>query len=117
MRIGYGRILRASNATTSKQMNKSWMNDDFQHIVSLFREYGIMIYGTFILGYDHDTDAVFNRTLEFALGARLFLANFNPLMPTPGTPLYARLESKGACRSTAGGYTSIIAGAMASSVR
>lgn len=78
-----------------EQMNKSWMKDDFHHVVSLFREYGIMVYGTFILGYDHDTDMVFNRTLEFALRTRLFLANFNPLMPTPGTPLYGRLESEG----------------------
>jgi radical SAM superfamily enzyme YgiQ (UPF0313 family) len=77
------------------QMNKSWMQDDFGHIVSVFRKNRIMVYGTFILGYDHDTRAVFDRTLEFALRARLFLANFNPLMPTPGTPLYARLETEG----------------------
>jgi radical SAM superfamily enzyme YgiQ (UPF0313 family) len=78
-----------------KQMGKSWMEADYRHIVRVFHDNGIMVYGTFIIGYDHDTLAVFDRTLAFALEARLLLANFNPLIPTPGTPLYSRLESEG----------------------
>ena len=42
--------------------------------------------------YDGDTADSFDRTLEFALRHKLCLANFNPLTPTPGAPLYARLE-------------------------
>ncbi|MBT3294115.1 MAG: B12-binding domain-containing radical SAM protein [Verrucomicrobia bacterium] len=78
-----------------EQMGKSWMADDYKRIIATFHDNGIMVYGTFIIGYDYDTPAVFERTLEFALQNRLFLANFNPLIPTPGTPLYQRLQSEG----------------------
>ncbi len=60
----------------------------------MIRDQGIMVYGTFVFGYDRDTPDVFDRTLEFALGAKLFLANFNPLTPTPGTALYRRLSDE-----------------------
>ncbi len=78
-----------------KQMRKSWMEADYKRIIHVFNDNGIMVYGTFILGYDYDTPDVFKRTLNFALENRLFLANFNPLFPTPGTPLYSRLQSEG----------------------
>ncbi len=78
-----------------KQMRKSWMESDYKRIIQTFYDNGIMVFGTFILGYDHDTPEVFDRTLAFALENRLFLANFNPLFPTPGTPLYFRLQSEG----------------------
>ena len=78
-----------------EMMHKSWMEDDDRRSIRAFQEQGIMVYGTFIIGYDHDTPDVFERLLSFALDTRLFLANFNPLIPTPGTPLYARLQSEG----------------------
>jgi radical SAM superfamily enzyme YgiQ (UPF0313 family) len=81
-----------------EQMGKSWMADDYKRIIAAFHDNGIMVYGTFIIGYDSDTPAIFERTLEFALENRLFLANFNPLTPTPGTPLYQRLQSQGRLR-------------------
>ena len=38
------------------------------------------------------------RAVEFSLEQRLCLAHFNPLFPTPGTPLYDRLASEGRLR-------------------
>lgn len=78
-----------------EEMHKSWMGNDYRHIISVFHDNGIMVYGTFIIGYDYDTADVFERTLEFALENRLVLANFNPLIPMPGTPLYSRLQAEG----------------------
>ena len=78
-----------------EQMHKSWMEDDYREIISVFHDNGIMVYGTFIIGYDFDGPDVFERTLTFAMENRLFLANFNPLIPTPGTPLYSRLHTEG----------------------
>ncbi len=78
-----------------EQMHKTWMESDYRHIIKVFHDNGIMVCGTFILGYDFDTPDVFEQTLNFALDNRLFLANFNPLFPTPGTPLYSRLQSEG----------------------
>ena len=89
--VGFESLDRKNRAL----MHKSWMSDDDKQIIRVFQENGIMVYGTFIIGYDHDTADVFERTLAFAQDTRLVLANFNPLIPTPGTPLYARLQSEG----------------------
>jgi len=56
---------------------------------------GILVYGTFVFGYDADTPASFDASLELAVGSKFFLANFNPLTPTPGTPLFERLREEG----------------------
>ncbi|OGV43288.1 MAG: hypothetical protein A2X46_06520 [Lentisphaerae bacterium GWF2_57_35] len=77
-------------------MRKSWNQayGRYEDLISRFYDHGIMIYGTFIFGYDNDTPDCFRRSVEFAIRSRLFLANFNPLTPTPGTPLYARLQKE-----------------------
>jgi radical SAM superfamily enzyme YgiQ (UPF0313 family) len=54
-----------------------------------------MIYGTFVFGYDEDTPDSFESTVEFAIENRFYLANFNPLTPTPKARLYDRLQSEG----------------------
>lgn len=56
---------------------------------------GIMVYGSFVFGYDHDDASCFARTVQFALDQRLALVNFSALTPTPGTRLYTRLEAEG----------------------
>ena len=79
------------------QMGKSWNSrlGSYAEAVAVLRRRGIMVYGTFVCGYDHDTPATVQAALDFAVGSRLFLANFNPLMPLPGTPLLARLRASG----------------------
>jgi radical SAM superfamily enzyme YgiQ (UPF0313 family) len=53
------------------------------------------IYGTFVFGYDYDTVEAFETSVEFALRSKFFLANFNPLTPTPGARLFDRLRDEG----------------------
>ena len=81
--------------TNLDQMNKGW-NQAERHRERLhrLRTAGIMVYGTFLFGYDQDDAGSFQRTLDFAMQERLFLANFNPLQPIPGTPLYDRLRQE-----------------------
>jgi len=79
------------------QMKKKWnlKHNDYTAAVQKFRERGIMLCGTFVFGYDHDTVDSFDRCLEFALRSKFCLAHFNPLTPTPGAPLYDRLQAEG----------------------
>jgi radical SAM superfamily enzyme YgiQ (UPF0313 family) len=79
------------------QMRKKWnlKHGDFASAVKQFYEHGIMVCGSFVFGYDHDTPSSFDRTLDFALRSKLVLGQFNPLIPTPGTSLYARLQAEG----------------------
>lgn len=83
------------NSANLKQMRKNWnIERDYQTALQRLRRNGIMVYGTFIFGYDHDRPEVFDHTLNFSLENKFFLANFNPLAPTPGTPLYQRLRDE-----------------------
>ncbi|MCI5223540.1 MAG: radical SAM protein, partial [Candidatus Electrothrix sp. AR4] len=80
-----------------RQMGKSWNqavggSSGYAGVVKKFHQRGMAVYGTFVFGYDGDTVETVQKTLDFALEARLEVANFNPLTPTPGTQLYQRLE-------------------------
>jgi len=84
------------NTGNLRQMNKNVNQHHFNYSEAIHacNEVGIMVYGTFVFGYDHDTKESFNETLDFALAHNLFLANFNPLTPFPGTRLYDRLMAE-----------------------
>ena len=90
--IGFESLDEASLA----QMRKKWnlKQGDFVSAVRQFYEHGIMVCGSFVFGYDHDTSESFERTLDFSMRSRLALAQFNPLIPTPGTPVYQRLQAE-----------------------
>ena len=77
-----------------RQMGKGWSGRDGgpASFVRALHAAGIMVYGTFVFGYDADTPAAFDATVDFAVRNRLLLANFNPLTPTPGTRLFDRLR-------------------------
>lgn len=78
------------------QMKKNWnkVAGSYLEVARTLHQRGIGIYGTFVFGYDHDTSDTIRRSLDFALEARLEIANFNPLTPTPGSGLYKRLQEE-----------------------
>ena len=80
-----------------EQMRKGWQgrHGAYRDLVKVFRDHGLMVWGSFVFGYDHDGPDSFDRALEFAVESRFILANFNALTPTPGSPLYDRLLKEG----------------------
>lgn len=80
-----------------KQMGKSWnkVSGEYLEIVEKFHRRGMAVYGTFVFGYDFDTPELIDKSVAFALEAKLEIANFNPLTPTPGSGLYDRLIKEG----------------------
>lgn len=80
-----------------RQMGKPWNHvaGDYKQVVRKLHQRKIAVYGTFVFGYDHDTEETIDQSLEFALQAKLEIANFNPLTPTPSSPLYERLKLEG----------------------
>ncbi len=84
------------SAGNLRQMGKPWnrVAGDYTQVVSRFHRRGIMVYGTFVFGYDEDGPDAFQAAVDFALEAKLCIANFNPLTPTPGTALYRRLQDE-----------------------
>ena len=79
------------------KMGKRWSSalGEREALVQTIHDAGIGIYATFVLGYDGDTEATFDATLDFAKRAGFFTAAFNHLLPFPGTRLYARLAAEG----------------------
>ena len=94
--IGFESLVEAN----LKDMNKGFnaQQGGFGPALANLRRHGLRVYGTFVFGYDHDTEASFRDAVEFALDHRFYIAAFNHLTPFPGTPLYHRLESEGRLR-------------------
>jgi radical SAM superfamily enzyme YgiQ (UPF0313 family) len=88
--------LETLNPDNLKRMNKTFnrMKGGYEEALANLRRYGIRLYATFILGYDHDTERTVREHLEFALKHRFYIAAFNHLTPFPGTPLYRRLKQE-----------------------
>lgn len=63
-------------------------------LVKRIHDAGIGIYATFVLGYDHDTEATIEKTLRFSEKHKFYTAAFNHLLPFPGTELYRRMEAE-----------------------
>lgn len=76
-----------------RQIGKKWnlQRGEYTRGIRRLHDRGIMIYGTFVFGYDDDRADAFDRAVDFALESAFCIANFNPLTPTPGTALIARL--------------------------
>lgn len=84
------------NEASLIQMKKKWntKQGDYAGALAQIYERGIMVFGSFVFGYDGDALDAFDRTLEFALQSKLALAQFNSLYPMPGTSLYARMKKE-----------------------
>ena len=91
--IGFESLDLASLRELKKHWNTKWQSYD--DAINVFRDAGIMLYGTFVFGCDNDTVASFDRSVDFAVRNKFLLANFNPLTPTPGAPLFERMKKEG----------------------
>ena len=77
-------------------MNKSVNNvARYEDAIKIIRDHGIMVIGSFIFGFDHDDDSVFERTVRFCEKNKIDLPIFFILTPVPGTRLYKRMEADG----------------------
>jgi radical SAM superfamily enzyme YgiQ (UPF0313 family) len=92
MFVGFESLNQASLTAMGKKTNSSQM---YLAEAQAFRDHGIGILGSFVLGYDGDTPDVFEKTLRFCEEARLEAAIFPILTPYPGTSVRKRLEAEG----------------------
>lgn len=91
--IGFETLDSGNLRCMQKQFNA--MRGGYNDALKNLRRHRIAVYGSFVFGYDNDTQAAIDETVDFAIEQRLFLAAFRPLMPLPGTPLYTRLFREG----------------------
>ncbi|MCG8653807.1 MAG: radical SAM protein, partial [Pirellulales bacterium] len=83
------------NGNIADAKKKSPPAEDYARRVALLHRYGIQVNGSFVLGFDHDREDVFEKTVRWVEENRLECATFHILTPYPGTPLFAQMESEG----------------------
>ena len=91
--VGFESLDPASLKEIKKGWNVKWQSYD--DAIGVFQNEGIMIYGTFVFGCENDTLENFDIAVDFAIRHKFILANFNPLTPMPGAPLFDRMEREG----------------------
>lgn len=92
MFVGFESLNQESLSAMGKVTNRS---QSFMADARKFRDNGIGILGSFVLGYDGDTPEIFPKLLRFCEDARLEAAIFPILTPYPGTKVRERLEAEG----------------------
>jgi radical SAM superfamily enzyme YgiQ (UPF0313 family) len=87
--VGMESLEEDSLTETHKPFNRV---QKFSEEIKMFHDHGIMVNPGIVFGFDHDDEAVFERSVEFLINNRVELAYFNVLTPLPGTALYERYE-------------------------
>ncbi len=84
-------------ADNLKEMAKGWNKGrpTYEQALQRLRQRNILVYGTFVFGYANDSVSSFAETVDFSIEQKLCIANFNPLTPMPGSPVYDRLRTEG----------------------
>ena len=76
--------------------------DTYKERIGIFRDYGINITGSFIAGFEHDTDSVFREIFDFSMESKLTTTVVGIATPYPGTPFRDDLIQKGLLNKKAG---------------
>jgi radical SAM superfamily enzyme YgiQ (UPF0313 family) len=69
--------------------------DETEEAIKIIQDNGIAFHPSIILGFDTDTKAIFDDTLEFLARTRLPTMALHVLTPYPGTRLYRRFKEQG----------------------
>jgi radical SAM superfamily enzyme YgiQ (UPF0313 family) len=90
--VGFESLSAESLKSISKGVNKPQQYID---VVKRMHDHGIGVKGSFIFGFDTDDEGVFDRTVEFALKAKIDVVYYSILTPYPGTAFYDQMLREG----------------------
>ena len=91
--IGFESLNAGSLNETHKKQNRD--AEIYEDAIKKIHSHGIHITASFIIGFDTDTPAEFDRLYEFTQRTGLSYINFNILGAPHGTELYRRLKAEG----------------------
>jgi radical SAM superfamily enzyme YgiQ (UPF0313 family) len=90
--VGLESVTQSSVNEVSKGFNRV---EEYAQAIERIHAHGIAVQAGIVFGFDHDTEAVFEETLDFLEQTGVQNATFNILTPFPGTRLHTRLEAEG----------------------
>lgn len=86
--------LETISANTIKQASTAkqhWL-PQYERTIKRLKEQGVVVEASFIFGFDHESQDVIKRTVDWAIEHRVDAVQFSILTPYPGTKLFSRLE-------------------------
>jgi radical SAM superfamily enzyme YgiQ (UPF0313 family) len=69
--------------------------EETEEAIKIIQDNGIAFHPSLILGFDTDTKAIFDDTLEFLARTKLPTVSLHVLTPYPGTRIYQRFKDQG----------------------
>ena len=69
--------------------------DDYARRIKIFRDHGIQVNSSFVVGFDGDRKDTFTTLVQWIEANRMECATFHILTPYPGTPLFRQMEAEG----------------------
>lgn len=91
--IGFESLNPVNLKLMDKGFNQAKMAPE--RAIAKIHKAGIIIYATFLYGYDADTADDYRRVIDFCIKNKLYMVGFNHVTPFPGTGLYQRLKDEG----------------------
>jgi radical SAM superfamily enzyme YgiQ (UPF0313 family) len=89
--IGFESI-RYSNKKDVKKLRDPY---EYAEMIRLIRSHRIGVHGSFVFGFEEDTEEIFNDTVDFVFQNKLEVANYCKLTPFPGTELFETMKREG----------------------
>ena len=87
--------IESGSKKTLKAMKKNWDLDMIRAKVRLLKKRGIIVNGSFILGFSGETMADIRKTVDFALSCGIDTAYFGNYIPLPGSKDFMRMKAAG----------------------
>jgi len=89
--IGLESLSKDNLESMHKKLNCRY---DYRTSISTIQSYGILVHGSFILGYDSDCATSFDDLVNFIQDTNLLMPLINILTPFPGTKVFKRMEAE-----------------------
>jgi radical SAM superfamily enzyme YgiQ (UPF0313 family) len=68
---------------------------EYEDAIDLLHRKGVLVQGSFVLGFDEDDRDTFQRTVDFVQRTKIDLPQFTIYTPFPGTPVFDRMDAAG----------------------
>jgi radical SAM superfamily enzyme YgiQ (UPF0313 family) len=90
--IGFESLSDDNLARMHKGVNRRY---NYTEAIQRIQSHGILVHGSFVVGYDFDSPSAFEGLIDFIEECRLLVPIINILTPFPGTKLFERLQEEG----------------------
>ncbi|MGC8604826.1 MAG: B12-binding domain-containing radical SAM protein [Desulfomonilaceae bacterium] len=89
--VGFESMSKQNLVSMHKGVNQRF---NYLEAIKAIQSHEILVHGSFILGYDFDSESVFDELIDFIQESKLLMPLINILTPFPGTELFKRFEKE-----------------------